>query len=94
MSLWEKSVAAYSGALQLRSDPQTQANYDFVKQKLTDLKKKNAQQPDKNTPHNKQDKSSSGSENSQSSDNRSGSGNTASGTQNSQKTESQNGSKT
>lgn len=41
---WENALTAYSGALKLKKDPETKANYDFVLKKLQEFQKQQKSQ--------------------------------------------------
>ena len=44
INLWEQALHSYDSALKLKTNPDSQHNYAFVKQKLEELKKKQASQ--------------------------------------------------
>jgi len=80
IKLWETALKSYESALKLHQSADTQHNYEFVKEKLEQLKQQqqqqqqqqqNQNQQNKNQP-NQQDKNQQGSGNSQNKNNNSG----------------------
>ncbi len=92
LSLWEQALQSYDSALKLRTTADAHHNYEYVKEKLEQLKQQQQQQDKENQSGGKgQDSQGQGNQGDDQPQNQSGPGNPQNGTQNSNQSPEKNG---